>query len=515
MGPTNRNTVLVTEDGRSAYASLLQQSVQWRTYVQNLPGTSPHGPWLLEDLFYALYESEVELNPRVPAELHRNFAVLAALLPMAAFRRLRQQTVGDAVAAAMAVRRFADDLLAEEGEGDVERGRNPLARLWSLAGLSIGWRRDRHPREDAPLHERRDEAGERGAGARTGTGRPDGPEVDDVADERRRPRYRALKALDEAARDAARDRHLRGVWGIEPGVRSVHALDDIWVLVDAVRALPGFEALTDAFVEMRQLMQPATTGRRRRRRPGTRGFERLEGWTRGSDIGRVAPEELVRLLDEDLASLFHEAHEHGRLLQERYGGKRPDSPGPLICCLDVSRSMNTIAARGRERFVWAKGIGLALLDVARRARRPYLGICFSSEYDLATFDVPVGGYCPEIAIDLARCDFDGGTHFRAPLLQAVEYLQRHRRGIGMSRGGREQGQIVFVTDGEAALPDAFVRQFKQARETLGFRVLTVFIDGQQPELVALSDTVFSVHPDRIESWERTSSGLARAIGAGI
>lgn len=519
----SRHGIVPDESGRAAYRDLFEHSARWRAYVQSLPGDSPRAPSLVEDLFFALYQSEVKLNPAVDPGFHRNFAALAALLPLAAFAKLRRETEGDAVAAAMAARRLADDLLAREAAEGGTRGRsrlpNPLAALL--------------PKMPRLLHRRR-----RSAEASAPEPSVDGLEAPEAGSEggeavrERQAPGAAVRAANRALEQTLQDRHLRRVWGIEPGIRSARRLDDVWGLVQSVRELPGFEQLTGAFADMTELLQPAARGRgrRHRRRLEQRRYEKLQGLTRGRDLERVVPEEMVRLLDDDMAGLFHEAYEHRRLLQERYGSKPPESPGPLVVCLDVSRSMNTVAAGGRERFAWAKGVGLALLDAARRTERPFLGLCFSSETESASFAMEAGEWRPEVAVELARCDFDGGTHFQTPLTKAMEYVEgRMGRGPGRSPaapaplhpGGPVSndpssrrtgpGHIVFVTDGEAALPAAFVRRFEEARRRLGFRLFTVFIDGFQDELVALSDRTFVVEGGRFQSWERAAAGLARAL----
>lgn len=492
-GPS-RHTVIAAQSSRVAYRTLFARSVRWRTYVQSLPETLPEAPAFVEDLFYALYDSEVELNPGVAPHLYRHFALIAALLSLAEFTRLRRETAGNPIEAALVARRLADDLLANFAD-DTERmnttSGSALATAWSWA---FRRRRTSSLRKD---------------GQQSVRSRADGPVS--AAEAEAQPEHTMLRSVAAVVEESARDRELRNVWGIEPGVRSAHALDDVWALIDSVRALPGFEQLTTAFLEMTELLRPASRGRsRRRRRIDSERFEKLHGLTRGRDVERVVPEEFVRLLDTDMAGLFHEAYEHGRLLQERYGGRSRGTPGPLIVCLDTSRSMNTIAARGWERFVWAKGVGLALLGIARRTERSFLGICFSSEENVDTFEMAAGRYDPQLAIDLARCDFDGGTHFQAPLLTAVRRLEQHHRD-GADRG---PGHIVFVTDGEAALPEAFVERFGRDRRRLGFQLMTIFIDGEQPELVNLSDRVFVVRGDRLQSWHEAASGLVRALASG-
>lgn len=449
---------------RHVYASLRARSVTWAERERQLASSSAEAAILLEELFCALYDDTIELAPDTAPAFHWQFKTIAEMVPLADFARLREQTVGDAVAAAMAAWRLTEKVMQDAADAKQRRRRR--------------WLRIRTTRERE--------------------------EVSGVESGRERlfaaPMYSVIRAVQDVRGMAEADARLRGVWGIAPGKRSVHGLDDVWRLVDGVRALPDFSALTEALEQFRRRL--ASAGHKRRGGPG-RGVQRLVGWERGADLERAIPEEMVRLGDPDLQYLFFEAYEHRRLLQMRYEGHQPGPKGPIVCCMDVSRSMNTPAAMGRERFLWAKAAALALVDVARRSHRPFVGICFSSEHELATFQLPAGGYSPDEAIAMAACDFDGGTHFQAPLQQALSHMQDAQ--------GQDGGHIVFITDGEAALPETFRRRFRQAKEKLDVRLFTVFIDGRHEELASLSDHVFEVASGRVGSWETTVSGVGRSI----
>lgn len=452
---------------RHVYASLREHSVTWAERKQQLTASSPAAAVLLEELFCALYGDTVALDPDTAPEFHWQFKIIAEMMPLADFRRLREQTVGDAVAAGMAAWRLTEAVM-----GELAREQSRRRRRW----LNIRTAR------------------ERGAQAGAEPGRERNAAV---------PKYTVVRAVHDVRGMADADARLRQVWGIAPGRRSVHGLDDVWRLVDDVRALPDFTALTDALEQFRRTLTAST--RRRRHRPG-RGVQRLVGWERGADLDRVIPEEAVRLGDADLQYLFFEAYEHRRLLQVRYEGDDRGPTGPVVCCVDVSRSMNTPAAMGRERFLWAKAVGLALADAARRWQRPFIGICFSSEQEMATFEMPADDHRPDEAMAMAACDFDGGTHFQAPLRRALSYIER--------APGETGGHIVFVTDGEAALPRRFRGDFLHAKEKLDVRLLTVFIDGRHDGLASISDQVFDVASRRVASWETTVAGVGQSLTAG-
>lgn len=226
------------------------------------------------------------------------------------------------------------------------------------------------------------------------------------------------------------------------------------------------------------------------------------GYTWGRDLNQAAPEEAVRLVEPIMEDLFVEAYEQRRLLQLAYDDNARRRSGPIVCCMDTSASMNTSAALEWERFLWCKGMGLALLDLARREGRSFLGICFSGEHNVEQFVVTVGGYLPEIAVEMAQCDFNGGTHFERPLQLSVEHIQTHKE---------KDADLIMITDGEASLKNSFIEEFRRQKVSLGIRLYTVFIDGTHGGLRGISDATFTVRSDRVDSWESAVTEIGRRL----
>ena len=77
--------------------------------------------------------------------------------------------------------------------------------------------------------------------------------------------YVTSRSLGRAHAALLADRQLRAAWGIQPGVRSAHAFDDVWDLLEQIRTLDGFAELTDALGRFREILQPAVARRFQRR----------------------------------------------------------------------------------------------------------------------------------------------------------------------------------------------------------------------------------------------------------
>ena len=89
--------------------------------------------------------------------------------------------------------------------------------------------------------------------------------------------------------------------------------------------------------------------------------------------------------------------------------------------------------------------------------------------------------------ELAEYFPGGGTSFEEPLDKALDIL---------SGSKWNRGDIVFITDGEAAVGGEWLDKFRREKSRLGFKVYSVLIDVSGREswesLTGFSDKVTSV-----------------------
>lgn len=186
----------------------------------------------------------------------------------------------------------------------------------------------------------------------------------------------------------------------------------------------------------------------------------------GDDIGRMIPTELVSLRHKYLKNDFKKRYVEGRLFQ--YYLKEDRGRGPMVICLDGSSSMDG------NKELWSKGVCLTLLDIAKRERRKFNVVVFSSGGAPLKIFESVGkeglsgwGMKESDIMELAEYFPGGGTNFEEPLNKALELLQESKF---------KGGDIVFITDGESNVGDLFLKTFKEAKEKLRFKVYSVLID---------------------------------------
>ncbi|MFQ5667210.1 MAG: hypothetical protein ACE5I7_12355 [Candidatus Binatia bacterium] len=215
----------------------------------------------------------------------------------------------------------------------------------------------------------------------------------------------------------------------------------------------------------------------------------------GAALSRLLPHELLTLRHPLLRRDFARRFVDGRLLQYALRGVADKGKGPMIVCIDGSSSM------AGDKEIWSKAVSLTLLDIAQRQRRLFRSICFAAT-DTPLQVLDLNGhqrYATDMGkvVELAEYFPGGGTDFQKPLTAAVACLrQTHFK----------RGDIVFITDGECRVDDRWLKEFRGAKQQLGFSLFSVLIDVGSSSLGVLKD--FS---DKITTISRLTSDAGRDI----
>ena len=215
----------------------------------------------------------------------------------------------------------------------------------------------------------------------------------------------------------------------------------------------------------------------------------------GAELSRLLPSELAGLRHPLLRKDFIRRFVDNELLQYDLRGVEEQGKGPLIVCLDGSSSMLG------DKEIWAKALTLTLLEIARRERRLFRAICFSSA-DAPLYSVDLNARVRhEAAMDkvmeLAEYFPGGGTDFEKPLDAALACIQESRF---------QRGDIVFITDGECRVHADWAERFATQKNALGFSLFSILIDVGTSSLGSL--TPFS---DRMTSVSQLTSEEARDV----
>jgi len=226
-----------------------------------------------------------------------------------------------------------------------------------------------------------------------------------------------------------------------------------------------------------------------------RSSEEILEVERGDFLNRLLPHELLTLHHPILRKDFYRRLLDQELLQYSLKGIEEKGKGPMVVCLDGSSSM------AGEKEIWSKAVTLTLLEIARRQRRLFRSICFSSEdTPLQVLDMnPREHYQVEMkkVMDLAEFFPGGGTDFQKPLDAALECLKQSRY---------KKGDIVFITDGECQVAPEWAEEFRDEKEKLGFSLFSILIDVGSSSLGTLKE--FS---DRITTIKQLTGDEAKDI----
>ncbi|MSP40317.1 MAG: hypothetical protein EXR70_17655 [Deltaproteobacteria bacterium] len=207
-----------------------------------------------------------------------------------------------------------------------------------------------------------------------------------------------------------------------------------------------------------------------------RSNEELLEIEQGDALHRLLPHEMLSLHHPLLRKDFFRRFLDQELIQYSLRGVEEKGKGPMIVCLDGSSSMSG------DKEIWSKAVTLTLLEIARKQRRLFRSICFSSaDTPLQVLDMnPRDRYEVETktVMDLAEYFPGGGTDFQTPLDAALACLRESRF---------KKGDIIFITDGECQVDPEWAEKFREEKEKLGFSLFSILIDMGPASLGTLKE----------------------------
>jgi len=290
------------------------------------------------------------------------------------------------------------------------------------------------------------------------------------------------RSTDETANDLEQFEELASTAGLHLGLSRNASAEQKIRLGQRLHTQEKLKRLADLVGLFKQVARAARKQPFRRRPTSVHSIER------GDNLSRVLSSELATLRHPTFRRDFLRKLTDGLLQQYALNAPDPAGRGPIVACLDASGSM-----RG-AREIWSKAIALTLLDIAKRERRSFRAIVFSGQAEQTTvfpllecaLDRRIRP--PEVDIDVMLGFVDefpnGGTNFEHPLRLAVESL-------GESRFHR--GDIIFISDGGAAISPHTQRWLDTEKERLDFKVFGILVDtGSGARPMAFADETLPI-----------------------
>ena len=446
------------------------------------------------DAFFMLHKINPERLPDYEIRPTRllNARVNEELEKLSEYQNVRRWTMGEQVGAALAFEKMEPDIAALysrlqneiEKQQELEEKLKELAKAQqdeqSVEEMIQQWMEEN--KEEEPPPEGESEEGQPVPGQ--GQGQPIPANLQEALGAARAARQAAEQEAQQAQRelmdalDAAtpeiRDRMQEAAKKADEYLDNLNSMAQSWgqELTDLMR-LPAEKRLelaqrlnTPKFQAMAKLIGPfqrealADNARKVVQIP-----EEITDVTTGDDIPRVIPSELAKFDMEETEILFLKDLTQKNLVQYEMKGTEKIARGGIIYIHDGSGSMEG------QREIWAKGMGLALLAIARKQKRSFYGIQFGSTNQIRVDDFrDTRKLTPERVIDFAEFFYGGGTDFQAPLKHAMDILKREH-----AEDGAVRHDIVFVTDGCAGVTDAFMKEFKELQRKLDARVYGIAV----------------------------------------
>lgn len=185
----------------------------------------------------------------------------------------------------------------------------------------------------------------------------------------------------------------------------------------------------------------------------------------GNQMSRVITSELALLAAPETVPLFLRKHQRKSLKQYQRREPNYKGMGDMIVCLDESGSTAGDAA------AWGKAVALTLLEIAADGKRKFALIHFAGTDSIQTDLFLPGEYTVADKMRAAETFLGGGTNFVTPMTEALHL---------MSKSGFENADVVFLTDGECAMPPAFSEELFRQQVAHRFTVTGILLDRNAP-----------------------------------
>ncbi|MBR1430152.1 hypothetical protein [Ruminococcus sp.] len=265
------------------------------------------------------------------------------------------------------------------------------------------------------------------------------------------------RTVKSAAEKADEVKSIIGAWGNDPA--NMERSEVNTELLKLVRSNPKLKAISDYLGRFREMFSKG--------KKNGYAYGRGEKYSieLGNDISRAITSELAMLATPETTPLFLRKYQLKQIKQYRRREPIYKGMGDIIVCLDESGSTEG------DPEEWGKAVALTLLDIAADSSRKFALVHFASAGIFKTDLFLPGEYTAKDKKTAAETFLNGGTDFETPLRAAMELIEN---------GGFENTDIVFLTDGECELPQAYAKVISEKQAEKGFTVTGILLDANSP-----------------------------------
>ncbi|MGA9722080.1 MAG: VWA domain-containing protein [Candidatus Binatus sp.] len=474
----------------------------------------PHFGALVQDLFFALFK----MNPvfrkagdvRLAAALNRT--ILEQIVPSAPFQALRSRTALEEDKAAIAAIVMSEHAL-EMMKSEKLINRGEMLDLWDLARQeqdlearadavkAVNEMKESQQGEPASGEQKKDQATKKELAEMADAAERAAKVSEARLNQKSRQFETQLKGADQSALKRMQLKTAELAGEIDQAAEDSHDFSREFgqggrvaagARLELGRRLARNKKLGELARMVGRFKQDA---RALKRKTLERGVAEAYDIELGSELGRLIPAELLAMHHPVLKRDFHRRVLEGTVLQYRLRDDEQQGKGPMVVCIDVSSSMQG------DKEMWSKAVALTLMDIARRQRRLFRAVMFSSgDVSLKVLDLNrERRYAPDLnkVVEMAEYFPGGGTDFESPIDAAVELLGEKKL---------KRGDIVIITDGESQVSPDWLARLRGRKDELDFSIFAVLVDVGSAETSSLAQFA-----DRITSVKRISDEHARDI----
>ncbi len=479
-----KNTVIHNKFDKEDYRRILNEMKEFSVSEDRLTDFMETGGHMMEDAFLSLFKANpsTEEDTEIRPSYLINKAVMNKAMELAEYEELRQYSTSDLIATGLSCITMEPSLevIYDKLRSEAEKLKKLEQQMMEMQGMASDdadldqlikdaleegnvQEAENFQEQQARIQEQMDQLAEQMKNNASDIDQNlESAEIGSMVQEMLGRANESAENADSAAR----------MWGLDPGM--LHRLPANQRIALAKRMdNPKFRKIAELFGPMQSIAWAE------QHRKTLYARDEIYDVELGNNLSVILPTELLCLEDDFLELDFlRKFVEHG-LLQYKLNGTERVAKGGVIFCEDGSGSMSG------EREIWAKAVGLTLINIAKKQNRPFHGIHFGGPGSIKEFDFEdPKNISIEKVIEFAETFYGGGTDFVTPLSRALDLLKEQHANFGAVKG-----DIVFVTDGQCGVPDAWLKEFKQEQARLGFQVWGVIIGGhvQSEPLATICD----------------------------
>ena len=438
--PNQKNSVTGDRFDKRAWNYITDQVPALGEQVSELAEKHPTSPEAYEDLFRLLNQGDPRfVDPEAMLENYRpQAALMRALHESEDLEYIRMKTRYDDYATAMAMLTMKDRMENNLDElqdliDKIEAAMQALQEAMDAAAEAVA------------SGEGVDEAAEglaqamKAAGAAQDAG---DEKAEDLADSIARGLRKAKEELDRQEEQAS-------AYGIQDGDLQRMSFEER----NALKEQLDQSRVKDLANLIGQWSNYADAERRRSVRNAPAEIVDIET---GNDLTKITASEVNNLAIPELEDLFWLRWVRHELMQKVVKGPDRAGKGPIIVICDESGSMGA-SLGDHSRDAWSKAVALALCDQARRQKRDFTYIGFSSGGQVWETKFLKGQTTVDGIVEFTEHFFGGGTSYEQPLTRAMEIVREY------AKGGRTRPDIVFISDDECQVSAEFIEQWNKDR----------------------------------------------------